>query len=156
MRLPEQRMYDYLNRLMERHWDAQRHEDKFVPDGPDVSFGMRGIDGWLELKTIPHWPKNPKTGVKVGHFRPGQVNWLERRGERGSGRVWCLFAVGEDMAKADWFLIPWYYARVLRDGTWNRAIWETMVSTASGHSLLMMLTGQLLLVPSDRMIPPGK
>ncbi len=156
MRLPEQRQWDYLDRTMQGHWDAQRHEDKYVPDAPDVSFAMRGIDGWLELKTIPHWPKNPATPVKVGHFRPGQVNWLERRGERGSGRVWCLFAVGEDMATADWLLVPWFLARVLRDGKFTRAVWENTVPSVQGPALRGLLTYALLTAPVGRLIPDGK
>lgn len=113
MRKPEQKQWDYLSRQMSGLWDAQRHEDRHSPDVPDVSFAMQGIDGWLELKTLAAWPKRSTTQVYLEHLTSGQVNWLERRGSRGSGRVWLLLAVGTEMAEAEWLLVPSTRVRTL-------------------------------------------
>lgn len=99
-------MWDYLARQMGRLWHAQRHEDRYSPDIPDLSYGFGGTEGWIELKTIPGWPANPNKPVSIPHLRAGQVNWIEERNKYGSSHTWLLLAVGASgFDDADWVLI---------------------------------------------------
>jgi hypothetical protein len=82
-------------RLRELGFDVQRHEDALSAGIPDISYGWRNADGWLELKSLGEWPKRAETPVNLG-IRPEQVNWLMRRGRAGSGRAWLLARVGAD------------------------------------------------------------
>lgn len=78
--------------------DAIRVENPAHPGTPDVSWCMNGIEGWLELKHLPHWPKRADTIVRIDHFTPQQRVWLRRRHLAG-GRVHLLLK-----AEAEWLL----------------------------------------------------
>lgn len=130
---PEQRMWGYLSGKMHGMWDAQRHEDRYSEDIPDVSFaltvgnrGIVGVDGWIELKTIPAWPASLKTMVNIPHLTSGQVNWMERRGSAGTGSVFMLLAVGV-IGHADWALIPYTRVRDVYERKLNKTglIWAS-------------------------------
>lgn len=120
MRNPEQRQWQYLKNAMGMQWDVQRHEDKHSPAIPDLSYAIGRVDGWIELKTLPQWPKKDDTGVRIGHLTADQLNWLESRGAHGNGQVFVLLAVGEDMRFAHWALIPWRNARAVKEGEFTR------------------------------------
>ncbi len=120
MRKLEQKQWDYLDRTMKGRWDVQRHEDKHSTSIPDVSFAARGQEGWLELKAIPKWPANEHKTVTIAHLEAGQVNWAEERGRRGTGRVWMLLVVGEEMGSAEWFLVHWENLRKVYDRKWTQ------------------------------------
>ena len=72
-------------------WHHQRHEDKYSSDVPDISFAYMDHHGWIELKTAKD--------NEVIKLRPGQINWLLKRGghsflmvrqldDRGRHRQW--------------------------------------------------------------------
>lgn len=64
-------------------------ETPITPGTPDVNF----IEGWLELKWLPRWPKVPDdVSIKIAHFTPQQRRWLARRWARG-GKVGLLLQV---------------------------------------------------------------
>lgn len=69
--------------------DVQSHEDSFSTGIPDLSYGLRGVNGWIELKQIKY-----KTGTKLikpAKYTPQQVNWLKRRGKHaGHCFVMCM------------------------------------------------------------------
>lgn len=136
---PEQLMWDYLDDTMRGRWDAQRHEDKFSESVPDVSFACRGVDGWLELKVLPSWPKQPGVNVRMSHLRPGQVNWMEIRGKRGRGAVWLLLAVGTSNGLADWVLIHHTRVRDLYEAKLTREDLLTMPCCKSPGLAEMLL-----------------
>ena len=71
---PEQIAWDVLARQMRGRWRAQRHEDKYSPDIPDVSFVAGRYSGWIELKAAQGWDESLE-------MRPGQLNWLMERAE---------------------------------------------------------------------------
>ena len=71
-------------------------ENPAGPGTPDVNY----IEGWIELKQLPRWPRNPDAVVACRHFRPGQRVWIKRRARAG-GRVHVLLQVG-----SDWLLLP--------------------------------------------------
>lgn len=71
----EKELWKYLKTIMGHRWHAQRHEDKYAEGIPDVSFGCRTINGWIELKCIAEWPQNKHTVVPVP-ITPIQKQWL--------------------------------------------------------------------------------
>ena len=89
---PEQRMWQVLRELTHGLWNAQRHEDEFALGIPDVSFGAKHVQGWIELKQIPKWPVRPSTEVRVDHFTKQQRAWLKIRQIYGD-RCWLLLKI---------------------------------------------------------------
>lgn len=80
---PEQGLWNKLrNHMKGSSWDATRHEDSCTAGTPDVSWGARNVNGWLELKVIDHLPKNPKDPVKI-QLRPSQRIFLIKRSRAG-------------------------------------------------------------------------
>lgn len=76
-----------MRREMGRDWDAQRHEDRYSVDIPDVSFALpHGVAGWVELKAEG----------KSGEFEvsPGQIRWMLRRARLGVRCVLMARAAG--------------------------------------------------------------
>jgi hypothetical protein len=96
---------------MGTRWDVQSHEDIHSEGIPDLSYGVDGVNGWIELKQIKQWPVMEKTTVKPEHYTAQQVNWLRRRGKKG-GFCYILVKVGKD----DYFLFSWQEARLLKNG----------------------------------------
>ena len=97
----ESGLWKYLKRGMTGRWDAQRHEDETTPGIPDVSFGLKKVQGWIELKALDSWPARDRTPVRFKHLTEYQRRWLKKRGEAG-GRCW-LFVRVERM----YLLIHW-------------------------------------------------
>jgi hypothetical protein len=93
----ESHVWERLRSIMGDRWDATRHEDISGLGVPDVSFGVRGpdgpVNGWIELKYLPSWPKRSTTKVTVRHWTHEQRIFLSHRWHHG-GRTWVLLAVG--------------------------------------------------------------
>ncbi len=79
---PEQKLWSRMSKYYKGHWDATRHEDAVASGTPDVSWGARKVNGWLELKAISNWPKNDKTVVPID-LRPAQRVFLLKRSIAG-------------------------------------------------------------------------
>ena len=80
---PEQAFWSKLKGHMSNSgWDATRHEDSATPGTPDVSWGARGVNGWLELKVVPNLPKHDTDVVKID-LRPKQRVFLLKRVRTG-------------------------------------------------------------------------
>ena len=77
-------------------WDAQRHEDKYSVGIPDVSYGVNGVNGWIELKAYKRWPR-----CGLIHFTPKQVNWLTKRGRAG-GHCFIMVKINNCVMLFDW------------------------------------------------------
>jgi hypothetical protein len=88
-------LFNYLKQGMKNRWDVSRHEDNTGPGIPDVSYGLRNVNGWIELKVLDSWPKSDKTPVKIPHLTDWQKRWLARRGMHG-GRTWLLVRIHKD------------------------------------------------------------
>lgn len=56
---------------------------------PDVSFGIRGINGWIEFK----W--------NTGKTRAGQVNWMNKRAATG-GHCYVCRGFPDKLELLDW------------------------------------------------------
>ena len=95
MRKAEQKMWDFIRPKMKGLWDVQRHEDKYSQGVPDLSFGIQGINGWIELKIMPKYPKNMNRPFMIRHFTPYQKNWLKKRQKYG-GNCWLLLRIEDD------------------------------------------------------------
>lgn len=105
MKRPEALFWQAIKRGMSSLWVASRHEDAAGIGVPDVSFAINGVDGWIELKTLPAWPIRPTTRVRLPHFTKVQRAWLMRRGRAGAGRVFMFLKVGRE--KPDFLLLHW-------------------------------------------------
>jgi len=79
-----------------RSLDAVSVENPARPGTPDVNY----VEGWIELKKLRRWPRDPDAVVPCVHFRTGQRVWIKRRARAG-GRVHVLLQVGQD-----WLLLP--------------------------------------------------
>lgn len=97
----------YLMRIMGTRWDAQSHEDKYSIGIPDLSFAIRGVNGWIELKQIAKY-KSPT--MKPAKYTSPQVNWLNRRNKHGGG---CFVFV---KVESDYYLFTADKARAIADG----------------------------------------
>ena len=93
---PESTFWQTLSKGMRGRWHAQRHEDVAGVGIPDVSYGLRGADGWLELKVLPDWPVRPSTIVRIHHFTSAQRAWLKLRGSAGGGRCFLFLRVQDE------------------------------------------------------------
>lgn len=97
---PEKKLWERIRRGMGKRWDACRHEDGLARGVPDVSWGMDGVNGWLELKSVPKWPGQKAAALEVPHFTPDQRVWLSCRGRAG-GNCHLLLEVGDDLLLFD-------------------------------------------------------
>lgn len=59
--------------------DAVSVENPVLPGTPDVNY----VEGWLELKSLPGWPADPSTPLRVEHWTPQQKVWHVRRSRAG-------------------------------------------------------------------------
>jgi hypothetical protein len=71
----------------------QSHEDKHTEGIPDLSYGLGGICGWIELKQIREVPRRAEDIMKPQKYTPLQVNWLSKRGKKG-GNCFVMVKVG--------------------------------------------------------------
>lgn len=92
MKKPEATFWDWLSRTTGSLIDFQRHEDMYSVGIPDLSYGVKGVNGWIELKAYTEWP----TG-KLPHYTAKQANWLTQRGAHG-GSCFILIRFGDDIA----------------------------------------------------------
>lgn len=103
--MTERILWNYVRKIMRGRWHAQRHEDGIAAGIPDVSYGIVGADGWIELKVLDAWPTDAPVRVRI---TPEQVAWLWARGSAGAGRCFVLLRVADEH-----FLIRWHKARDL-------------------------------------------
>lgn len=60
-------------------------ENSAYPGTPDVNY----VEGWIELKWLPEWPKRETTPVRIPHFTQQQRVWIMKRHIKG-GNVFLL------------------------------------------------------------------
>ena len=83
--MPEKDLYKQLKNVFSNYkdqtgteFDLQRHEDYLSVGVPDCSFGILGVNGWIELKYSDSFTNEFNT-----QLRPEQKSWLVRRGRAG-------------------------------------------------------------------------
>lgn len=96
MRLPEQRLYDWLRRKIGHRAFLERIENRVKRDTPDLYACWVGTAGWIELKVLDEFPKREKTPVRLQHWTSGQRYWAMRHATNG-GRTWLLLQVGPEV-----------------------------------------------------------
>jgi hypothetical protein len=99
-----------------RSMDAVSVENPAHPGTPDVNY----VEGWLELKQLPRWPRDEAKVIICSHFRTGQRVWIKKRARAG-GQVHVLLQVGRD-----WLLLPGREAAVELGKSATRARLEEM------------------------------
>ena len=72
-------------------WHVTRIESSAGNGVPDVSYGIPGINGFIELKYIAKWPVKATTKVKLP-LRPEQKHWIKARGSI-AGNVWVFVRI---------------------------------------------------------------
>jgi hypothetical protein len=124
----ESGLWQYIKQgMMGSGWHPTRIESSAGNGVPDVSYGLPGINGWIELKHIPEWSVRNTTKVKLP-LRPEQKHWIKARGEL-SGNVWVIVRIAdmfyllnhkdaleayEGWTQAEWksFATFWWYKRI--------------------------------------------
>ena len=121
MRLPEQKLYDWLQRKIGHVAMLERVENRVKKDTPDLYLSAmymgRRLSGWVELKVLEKLPGRATTPVKIPHWTTGQRYWALRHRQHG-GMTWLVVKVGEsvyvfDAAEAAGSI-----------GTWTAKEWE--------------------------------
>lgn len=98
--MKESSLWQYIRQGMLGKWHATRIESSSGNGVPDVSFGIPGTNGWMELKYIKEWPVRDTTKVKLP-LRPEQKHWIKVRGCL-SGNVWVLIRIENNFFLLDW------------------------------------------------------
>ena len=82
--MSEAYLWKKLKNGMKKHWLADRIENSISTGMPDVNYCItRAKRGWIELKYLEHYPKRPKTKIRLSHFTQEQRNWLIQRSQVG-------------------------------------------------------------------------
>lgn len=90
--MSESGFWRYIRQGMKDKWNASRHEDITSRGIPDVSFGLGGKNGWIELKILNRQPRE-LTILRLEHFTVWQKRWLINRGNAG-GNCWFFLRLG--------------------------------------------------------------
>jgi len=98
--MSEKTLYKYLSRIMSKHWEVQRHEDKYSSGIPDLSYCIK-THGWIELKYLE---KLPKKIMKIDHLTSTQRNWIKTFGRRG-GLCFVLLQVEKNYMIFGWEMV---------------------------------------------------
>jgi hypothetical protein len=124
--MTESRLWQLFSALLaalEPEADATRHEDRMCIGTPDISFAIRRIGGWCELKAYEAWPKRSTTPLAFRNLKPWQRNWIESRGRAGAP-VTVLVAVADEF-----LLLSWVHIRKLgkltRGELYEIALWRS-------------------------------
>jgi len=119
---PESALWAYVRAGMRGRWHATRHEDCATAGVPDVSYGLRGRCGWIELKKLTRVAKKPDAFFKIHSLTREQVAFLQWRGRVGGCGCWLLVQIGEAVARREFFLFHWSVIKKLRDGVDKRQL----------------------------------
>jgi len=100
MRLPEQKLYDWMQRKIGHVAMLERVENRVKKDTPDLyvattygqSLRPQPIRGWMELKVLERFPVRHNTPVKIPHWTSGQRYWAIRHRAQG-GHTWLVVRV---------------------------------------------------------------
>ena len=90
VQMAESEFWHYLRNNIPGH--LQRIEDSISCGIPDVNYCIEHVEGWIELKWVPAWPKRLNTCIKIQHFTSEQFTWLAARYSAG-GRVFLFIQV---------------------------------------------------------------
>jgi hypothetical protein len=123
VRLPEQKLYDWLVRKVGHVALLERVENRVKKDTPDLYFSTkaspatdnRPLTGWIELKCLDAFPVKATTTIKLPHWTNGQRYWAIRHQING-GNTWLVVQVGDEV-----FV---FNAAELATSDWTQAMWR--------------------------------
>lgn len=104
MRLPEQKLYDWLRKKIGHAVMLERVENRVKRDTPDLYLSGRSglladraaLRGWIELKVLDAFPARAETRVHLDHWTNGQRYWALRHAASG-GKTWLVVQVGDEV-----------------------------------------------------------
>jgi len=116
MRLPEQRLNDWIAKWLAGRALVERVENRVKRDTPDIFVATPEWAGWIESKVLPAFPKRPTTAVRLEHWTTGQRYFMQRlRPTAAKGWLVCrvadevfvfngakLATHGQDWTESDW------------------------------------------------------
>ena len=115
----ESYLWNKMDKAMES-WDGDchftRHEDKSRPGIPDTSYGMLGINGWIELKARDKWPVDPEKLVRFRHELTRPQRRFQRMRGAAAGHVFVMLIVGRKH-NAEYLLFSWEDEEQLEQST---------------------------------------
>lgn len=128
--MSERTLVDYVLRGMKGHGHFTKHADAWTPGIADLSWRVRGVNGWLELKNASRVPVRAGTRLKLdSEFTGAQAAFLLERDGKLLTRVqprglYVGLSAGDAMAlwrAGGWSLADWLAAGIV----WQRRIdWE--------------------------------
>ena len=132
----EMTLKKYLLRKMGRRWFVQSHEDLHSTGIPDLSFSVKGVNGWIELKQIEKWSGSGKK-AKPKKFTSSQINWLKRANKHGG---YCFVLVKVDM---EYYLFDADQAKYIAKGMtrtdyllFSKGFWKDSINQDEFTSLI--------------------
>lgn len=90
--MAEKDLWATMRKYVSRYGHFYRIENLTGRGTPDVTYCVARVEGWIELKQLPAWPKREDTVVDVPHYTPHQRLWARQRLSAG-GRVYVLLEV---------------------------------------------------------------
>ena len=137
--------YQLLKKHMPCTLDRLERIENVVGSGtPDISYCIDGVNGWIEMKSPRHEPKNDSSRLLTKHNHPlsqEQKNWFLTQRNAG-GRAFILICTDKR-----WMLINGRWADEINDMTvnelWKIASWSMTkpISKEYWKSLRTILQG---------------
>jgi hypothetical protein len=103
---------------LKRYGHASRIENLTAIGMPDVSYCIRGVEGFIENKFLLDWPRRPDTPVYLRRFTTQQRLWISERARAG-GRAYVMLYVQKPVLNV-----------LLFDGAWAAKHLGTMTRDA--------------------------
>lgn len=100
--------------LERRGFDVQAHEDRDDIGIPDLSFGYKKVDGWIELKVL----RARKKEFVINNFTEQQKEWLIRRGSRGQGACFLMIGI---LSENVIVTLNWMHIKHYMNASWQEA-----------------------------------
>lgn len=104
--MSESDLWRMLHKRTAMHGHFERIENMVGAGMPDVTYCVRGHEGFIELKQIAAFPVRPETVVPIPHYTPQQRIWARRRLAAG-GKVYTLLEVVRPVPSYYLFAAEW-------------------------------------------------
>jgi len=136
----ESNLWRYLKKKIGREWDATRHEDSIGSGVPDVSFGYREKNGWIELKYLKKFPARESTTIRIPHLTKAQCNWLINRNVKGRN-CWILIQIANEYFLFSASAIGYIWHHVLTANQFRKVATGHWIKSIDKDEFLRILDG---------------
>ena len=113
--------------ILKHGGEATRHEDTYLAGIPDISYGLRKVNGWIESKYINKWPKARRGVVRFRRYTTKQRNWTIRR-QKAGGHCYIILLIGKDIKSREFIIFSGHLAKKLgcmsRSEMYHNCIWR--------------------------------